>query len=74
VAGGNIISDISDHFSQFCILKSTRDRIKIRKFNVRDFSRFSRDSFNADRSNVYWNTLSDKKPCDADNLFSSFYN
>ena len=26
-----IISDISDHFSQFCILKSIRDKIKIKK-------------------------------------------
>ena len=74
VASGNIISDISDHFSQFCILKSMRDKIKIKKFKVRDFSRFSRDSFNADLSNVNWNTLLDKKPCDEDNLFSSFYN
>jgi len=74
VASGNIISDISDHFLQFCILKSMRDKIKIRKFNVRDFSTSSRDSFNADLSNVNWDTLTDKKPCDVDNLFSSFYN
>ena len=25
---GNIISDINDHFSQFCILKSVRDKTK----------------------------------------------
>ena len=31
VASGNIISDISDHFSQFCILKSIRDKTKINK-------------------------------------------
>ena len=31
VACGNIISDISDHFSQFCILKSIRDKLKIKK-------------------------------------------
>ena len=31
VACGNIISDISDNFSQFCILKSIRDKIKIKK-------------------------------------------
>ena len=74
VACGNIISDISDHFSQFCILKSIRDKIKVKKSKVRDFSRFSRDSFNVDLSNVDWNALLKKKPCDADNLFSSFYN
>ena len=74
MASGNIISDISDHFSQFCILMSMRDKIKKTKSKVRDFSRFSRDSFNADLSNVDWNALLDKKSCDVDNLFSSFYN
>ena len=51
-----------------------RDKIKIKKLKVRDFSRFSRDNFDADLSNVDWNVLLDKKPCDVDNLFSSFYN
>ena len=74
VVSGNIISDISDHFSQFCILKSMRDKIQIKKTKVRDFSRFPRDSFEADLSNVNWNALLNKRTCDADNLFSSFYN
>ena len=39
-----------------------------------DYSRFSRDSFNADLANVDWNALLNKKPCDMDNLFSPFYN
>ena len=50
-ACGNIISDISDHFSQFCLLKSTRDKTKTRNFKMRDFSNFSSDSFNDDLSN-----------------------
>ena len=74
VVSGNIISAISDHFSQFCILKSMRDKIQIKKTKVKDFSRFSRDSFEADLSNVNWNALLNKRTCDADNLFSSFYN
>ena len=41
---------------------------------MRDFSRFSRDSFNVDLSNVDWNALLIKKTYDADNLFSSFHN
>ena len=69
-----IISDISDHFSQFCVLKSIRDEIKIKKSKMRHFSRFSRDSFNVDLSNVDWNALLNKKNVCADNLFSSFYN
>ena len=56
-----IISDISDHFSQFCVLKSIRDEIKIKKSKMRHFSRFSRDSFNVDLSNVDWNALLNKK-------------
>ena len=56
-----IISDIRDHFSQFCVLKSIRDEIKIKKSKMRDFSRFSRDSFNVDLSNVDWNALLNKK-------------
>ena len=48
--------------------------MKIKKLKVRDFSRFSRDSFNADLANVDWNALLNKKPCDVDNLFSSCYN
>ena len=51
-----------------------RDKIKKNKSKVRDFSRFSRDSFNADLSNVDWHALLDKKSSDLDNLFSSFYN
>ena len=51
-----------------------RDKIQIKKTKVRDFSRFSRDSFEADLSNVDWNSLLDKRTCDVDNLISSFYN
>ena len=40
VACGNLISDISDHFSQFCILKSMKDNIRVKKSKMRDFSRF----------------------------------
>ena len=40
---------------------------------MRDFSRFSRDSFNDDLSNEDWNALLNKKPFDDNNLFSSFY-
>ena len=36
--------------------------------NVKDFTRFSRDCFSADLSNVDWNALLDKKSCDVDNL------
>ena len=34
VTRGNIVSDISDHFSQFCVLKSVKDKVKVNKFKV----------------------------------------
>ena len=35
---GNLITDVSDHFSQFCILTSTRDKIKWSKLKNAIFS------------------------------------
>ena len=69
-----IVSDISDHFSQFCILKSVKDKVKVNKFKVRNFSQFSADCFNAELSQVDWNTIVERKLCDVNDLFSSFYN
>ena len=70
-----IVSDISDHFSQFCILKSVKDKVKVNKFKVRNFSQFSADCFNAELSQVDWNAIVETKLCDQVNdLFSPFYN
>ena len=73
VACGNLISDISDHFSQFCILKSMKDKIRVKKSKMRDFSRFSSDRLHADLSNVNWNALFSNESSDV-KVFSSFYN
>ena len=47
VSGGNIVSDISDHFSQICLLPL--GDVKVTKMsnhpNYHDFSRFSQDMF-----------------------------
>ena len=74
VTCGNIVSDISDHFSQFCVLKSVKDIVKVNKFKVRNFSRFSADCFNTEVSQVDWKAIVEKNSCDVNNLFSSFYN
>ena len=74
VACGNLISDISDHFSQFCILKSMKDKIRVKKSKMRDFSRFSSDRLHADLSNVNWNALFSNESSDVNKVFSSFYN
>ena len=47
VASGNIISDISDHFSQFCITTSEKDKLQqVKNIQIGDYSRFSADRFN----------------------------
>ena len=72
---GNLISDISDHFSQFCIMKSVREKpTKVQKTKFRDYSRFSADRFNDDLSQLDWNNILSNANNDMDKLFSSFYN
>ena len=41
INSGNIISDISDHYSQFCIIHSVKEKAINRKTLRRDFSQFS---------------------------------
>ena len=74
VTCGSIVSDISDHFSQFCIIKSVKDKVKVNKFKVPDVSRFSADCFNTELSQVDWNAIVGTKSYDVNDLFSSFYN
>ena len=70
-----IVSDIRDRSSKFCILKSVKDKVKVNKFKVRNFSQFSADCFNAELSQVDWNAIVETKSCDQVNdLFSPFYN
>jgi len=74
MACGNVVSDISDHFSQFCILKSMKDKMQVNKFKMRDFSRFSAECFNAELSQVDWDAITLANSSNVNNLFSSFYN
>ena len=69
-----VVSDIRDHSSQFCILKSVKDKAKVNKFKVRNFSQFSADCFNAELSQVDWNAIVERKLCDVNDLFPPFYN
>ena len=51
LASGDIISDISDHFSQFCITTSAKDKLqRVKNIKIRDYSRFSADRFNDELS------------------------
>ena len=63
-----IVSDIRDHSSKFCILKSVKDKVTVNKFKVRNFSQFSADCFNAELSQVDWNAIVERKLCDVNDL------
>ena len=58
VASGDIISDISDHFSQFCITTSGKDKLQhVKNIQIGDYSRFSADRFNDKLSEIDWNRM-----------------
>ena len=69
---GNIITALTDHFSQFCIIKSAKSKHVKRTKKMRDFTRFSADAFK-DVSSVNWNTLIGNKDNDVNKSFSSFF-
>ena len=52
---GNLITDVSDHFSPFCILTSTRDTIKRKQIKKRDLLHFNPDSLNSNLATIDWN-------------------
>ena len=69
---GNIVSDVTDHFSQFCILKSSVETAQPQKITTRDYSKFSQRAFLQELSDLTWDsTLSAKDPSKS---FSTFYN
>ena len=70
---GNIICDVGDHFSQFCIFRSARDRIKPVKRKMRDFTNFDRDSFTQDLNQIDWQSIIANGNNDIDYIFSSLY-
>ena len=58
LASGNIICDISDHFSQFCITSSTKDKFRqVKNVKIRDYSRFFVDRFIDDLSEIDWDQI-----------------
>ena len=52
VTSGNIVSDISDHFSQFCVSHTFFKKPKSRKEKRRDFSGFLVNKFNSELSDA----------------------
>ena len=74
VLSGNVVSDISDHFSQFCLLPSfdLRSSAQILKNKYRNFSSFSEEAFINDLQQTEWDNSSNAN--DVDKLFTSYFN
>ena len=73
IYSGNIVSDISDHYSQFCIFQKIKVVRKKGRKKVRDFSHFSENSFADELSQVDWDSVSGAQN-DPDHSFSILYN
>ena len=71
ILSGNIVSDISDHFSQFCIIQSSIKTKTHRQSKVRDFSQ---SHLNNDLMQIDWKSVTDSKKENIDSLFLTFYN
>ena len=74
ILSGNIISDISDHFSQFCIFRSFQKTPNASNVTMRDFSKYSEKRFIQDVSKINWNLGIADTNKNVDNKFSNFYN
>ena len=72
ISGGNMVSDISDHYSQFCFIHSLTPKNFTTKCKIRDYSNFSEECFINDVSETDWNSLMANGS--VDKCSSSFYN
>lgn len=74
ILSGNIVSEISDHFSQFCVCLPLGGKIKLQKIVTRDFLKFSEEEFVNDLSQLNWEYAVSESTNDVNKSFSSFYN
>ena len=72
IVSGNIVSDISDHFSQFCIISSDHQSSKLQKQKIRNFSNFKETKFFSELSQINWSSLVAQE--DINLAFNKFYN
>lgn len=72
LSSGNIVSDIRDHYSQFCIIHSLSLKSRYQGTKIRYYSRFSEENFISDISRTDWTGLISNGS--VDKRFSSFYN
>ena len=57
VLSGNVITDLSDHFSQFCIMHSTLTKNCLHCSKVQDYSRYNEALFHNDILQIDWLVL-----------------
>ena len=74
ITRGNIVSDISDHFSQFCVFHTFFKKLKSKKQKRRYFSGFSVNSFNSELSEELLNQNNFDDQFVVDIAFFNFYN
>ena len=74
VLSGNVITDLSDHFSQFSIMHSTLTKNCFHCSKVRDYSRYDEPLFNNDILQIDWLVLLAQAANDPNKQFSTFYN
>lgn len=73
VVSGNVISDISYHYTQFCITHSIIEHGRTKWVLIRDYSNFWDENFLNDLSSVDWLGVVPENERNVDKLFSKFY-
>ena len=73
VYSGNIVSDISDHYTQFCVCNALGNKSKFMppKVKLRDYSKFSENQFLNHLAQLNWESVEGD---DINTSFSVFYN
>ena len=74
ITSGNIISDISGHYSQFCIIKSLKVKELPQKTMYRKFSRNTEENIHSELSKISWDLAMRNCAGNADAAFSKFFN
>ena len=74
IISGNLISDVSDHFTQFCISQSPISKEKPARLLSQDFSNFTERNFINDLLLINWDHSVPDNETNVNKLFLSFYN
>ena len=69
---GNIVSDITDHFSQVCLLSSSKEFHGVKSKKARDFSSFSVNQFKTAISTINWIDITGNFGTNVNRAFSTF--